>query len=444
MKAVVQARGGFLYEVSLTFGARVLGLFVTILASIIAARVLGPSGKGALAVTGLITSLAVQFGDLGFHASTTYFAARQPSALRRVATLSLWAGLWMGVLLSGFVLVAAWLFPTSLGEIPEAYLFIPVVAIPFSLLSLYFQNLLLGMHRVFAFNVVDLVGKGVGLLATILVLHVLQYGVWELLVAGLVISAGGSLVTMWMVFRKAPLLLRIDLNLGRDMLRYGMKFYLACLCAYLVIRIDLLMVNYFSGMTEAGIYSVAVGFADLLYMLPIAIGTILFPRIAKDQTGAVDFTLMVCRFAALLMGAVCLATALLAQPLILLLYGSAFANAVRPLIWLLPGVFLLSLEAIVANDLAGRGYPVVLVAYWCVGLLLNIVLNLIFIPLWGATGAAAASTATYALMSVLVFRRFLLDSRTPWRLAFVLRGSDVRRLYTSAQNLLVARHAPKT
>jgi O-antigen/teichoic acid export membrane protein len=440
VSAVARARGGFLYEVSLTFGTRVVGLFITILASVIAARVLGPSGKGALAVTGLITSLAVQFGDLGLHASTTYFAARQPSALRRIATLSLWVGLWMGVLLSGLVLAAAWLFPGSLGEIPEGYLLFPVVVIPFSLLSLYFQNLLLGMQRIFAFNVVDLAGKGVGLLATILVLHVLHLGVWELLVAGLVISVGGSLVTIWIVLREAPLSSGIDCALARDMLRYGMKFYLACLCAFLVIRIDLLMVNYFNGVTEAGIYSVAVGFADLLYMLPIAIGTILFPRIARDQAGEGGLTLMACRFAVVLMGAVCLAAALLARPMIHLLYGSAFTDSVRPLLWLLPGVFVLSLETIVANDLAGRGYPAVLVVYWGVGLLLNIVLNLILIPDWGATGAAAASTVTYAVMSVLVFRRFLADSGVPWRLAFVLSGSDVRQLYDTARSLLVSRH----
>ena len=73
-------------------------------------------------------------------------------------------------------------------------------------------------------------------------------------------------------------------------------------------------------------------------------------------------------------------------------------------------------------------------------MLLNIVLNLILIPDWGATGAAAASTVTYAVMSVLVFRRFLADSGVPWRLAFVLSGSDVRQLYDTARSLLVSRH----
>ncbi len=441
MSAVARARGGFLYEVSLTFGARVVGLCITILASVIAARALGPQGKGALAVVGLITSLAVQFGDLGLHASATYFAAHQPGALPRIAALSLWTGLGVGVFLSGVVLTVAWLFPGSLGEIPEGYLLISVAAVPFGLLSLYFQNLLLGMQRIMAFNVVDVAGKMVGLLATVLLLCLFHFGVWELLVAGLVISVGGSLVTMWVVFRAAPLSFSFDRGLARDMVRYGMKVYLACLCAYLVIRIDLLMVNYFNGVSEAGIYSVAVAFADLLYMLPIAIGTILFPRIARDQAGESGLTLLACRFAALLMGVVCLMAALFARPIILIIYGATFAASVGPFLWLLPGVFVLSLEAIVANDLAGRGYPAVLVVYWCGGLVLNVGLNLILIPRWGATGAAVASTVTYAVLSALVVGRFLADSGTPWRRLFVLTGPDLRRLYDSARSLLVVRHA---
>jgi O-antigen/teichoic acid export membrane protein len=440
VSAVAQARGGFLYDVSLTFGARVVGLFVTILASVIAARVLGPSGKGALAVTGLITSLAVQFGDFGFHASTTYFAARKPSTLPQIVTLALWAGLLMGILLSGLVLIVAWLVPHSIGEVPKAFLLIPVVSIPFSLLSLYFQNILLGMQRILTFNGVDLAGKGVGLIATVVVLRVLDFGVWELLIAGLIITAGASLLTVGLVVREAPPLGAIDWALARDMLRYGMRFYLACLCAYLVVRIDLLMVNYFNGVTEAGIYSVAVSFADLIYMLPIAIGTILFPRIARDQEGEGGLTLLACRFGVLLMGIACLVTALLGKPIIVLLYGAAFVESVRPLLWLLPGVFALSLEAIVANDLAGRGYPAILVAYWCVGLVLNIGLNLILVPRWGATGAAAASTVTYVVMSVLIFRRFVAESGAPWRLIFVLNSADIRQLHHSMRSLVSSHH----
>lgn len=436
-----QAGGRFLYGVSITLGARVLGLAIAILASVIAARFLGPSGKGALAVVGLVSSLAIQLGDLGLHASTTYFTARDPETLPRIATISLWIGLLMGTALSLLVLAVAWLFPHSLNEVPGRFLLIPIAFIPFGLMTLYFQNILLGMQRIVAFNLVDLAGRGAGLLATIVLLPILGLGVWELLVAGLAIAAGASLATVWIVVRETPPAMAIHRGLARDMLRYGMKFYLACLFAYLVIRIDLLMVNHFSGVTEAGIYSVTVAFADILYLLPMSIGTVLFPRIARDRVGEGHLTLKVCRYAVPLMASVCLATGLLARPIIVGLYGPAFAGSVPPLLWLLPGVFLLSIEAIVANDLAGRGYPAVLVGYWFLGLLLNVGLNLIAIPRWGATGAAAASTVTYGVMFGLVFRCFLAESGSPWRRALFLEPAEIQGLYRSVRRLLAPQDA---
>ncbi len=431
----------FLYDVSITFGSRILGLAITILASVVAARFLGPSGKGALAVTGLVSSLAVQFGGLGLHASTTYFTARDPGALPRIATLSLWLAILVGMMLALLVLAVAWLFPHSLNEVPGRFLAIAVALIPFGLLSFYFQNILLGMQRILALNLADLAGKGAGLVATIILLPLLRLGVWELLLAGLAVSAGVSLATVWLVIREAPAAIAIDRELARGMLRYGMKFYLACLFAYLVIRIDLLMVNYFSGMTEAGIYSVSVAFADLLCILPVSIGTVLFPRIARDQVGEGGLTLKTCRYTVLLMASVCLVAALSARPIITLLYGSAFAGSILPLLWLLPGIFLLSIEGILANDLAGRGYPAILVGYWLLGLLLNIGLNLMMIPRWGATGAAAVSTVTYTVMFVLVFRCFLVESGSPWHRVLLLESTEIQALYRSVRRLLALQGA---
>jgi O-antigen/teichoic acid export membrane protein len=442
-EALATPGGGrhFLRDISVTFGSRVVGLCLAILASVLAARFLGPSGKGALAVIGLISSLAVQFGDLGLHASATYFTARDPDAVPRIAALSLWIGLLMGGLLSLMVLVVARLFPHSLNEIPDRLLLIALGLIPIGLLSLFFQNILLGLQRILAFNLVDLAGKVLGLMATILLLPVLGLGVWELLVAGLAISLAASLATIWLVAREAAIATALDCDLARDLLRYGMKFYLACLFAYLVVRIDLLLVNFFRGVAEAGIYSVAVSVADLLYMLPVSMGTVLFPRIAGERSGGGELTLKTCRYTALVMASLCLAVALLARPVIQLLYGPAFAGSVLPLLWLLPGVFFLSLEVIVANDLAGRGYPAVLVLYWLTGLLVNLGLNAIVIPRWGATGAAATSTVTYALMFALVFRCFLSESGAFWRRALLIEREELEGLYRSVRKLLAFQHA---
>lgn len=56
------------------------------------------------------------------------------------------------------------------------------------------------------------------------------------------------------------------------------------------------IVNYFVGVTNVGLYSIAVAIAELLWYVPQAVATILFPRTAA--TGAEKaklFTPKVCR-----------------------------------------------------------------------------------------------------------------------------------------------------
>ena len=54
----------------------------------------------------------------------------------------------------------------------------------------------------------------------------------------------------------------------RRMIGYGLKFHVSILAGAIIIRADLLVVNYFRGAAEAGVYSVASQFALLLMLLP--------------------------------------------------------------------------------------------------------------------------------------------------------------------------------
>ena len=66
---------------------------------------------------------------------------------------------------------------------------------------------------------------------------------------------------------------------------------------------------------------------------------------------------------------------------------------------------------------------------WAVSLLVNVTLNLCWIPVYGIDGAAAASTIAYALSFLIVttywLRRF--PGIGAWRLYF-LSGKELRRI----------------
>jgi len=66
---------------------------------------------------------------------------------------------------------------------------------------------------------------------------------------------------------------------------YGLKSYLACFFAYMVVRFDLLMSPPCSGRRRRVILH-RRSMADLVYMLPSVIGTLLFPGwCARDAGG---------------------------------------------------------------------------------------------------------------------------------------------------------------
>src|SRR5881397_471759 len=96
-------------------------------------------------------------------------------------------------------------------------------------------------------------------------------------------AAGGLWLALLM--RGGARLDRMDSVLMWRMLRYAFRAYLATLTAFLVIRIDILMVNGLLGARDAGLYSVAVALGDGLYIIPAVIAVNLFARVARGLGG---------------------------------------------------------------------------------------------------------------------------------------------------------------
>ena len=74
------------------------------------------------------------------------------------------------------------------------------------------------------------------------------------------------------------------------------------------------------------------------------------------------------------------------------------AGAATALLWLLPGIFALGVNTIFMNFLAARGMPIIVVISPLAALVLNVLLNLYFIPRFGIDGAAMTSSIAYSAM----------------------------------------------
>src|SRR5688500_12370949 len=105
------------------------------------------------------------------------------------------------------------------------------------------------------------------------------------------------------------------------------------------------------------------------------------------------------RVTALIMLLICLA-AVPAAFLLPYLYGGEFAGATLLLLILIPGVYLLGLEAVIVQHFNATGLPKTVPAFWIATVVFNLTLNLLFVPLHGAIAAAVICN----LMSAVIFR----------------------------------------
>ena len=127
-----------------------------------------------------------------------------------------------------------------------------------------------------------------------------------------------------------------------------------------------------------------------------------------------------------------LALVALSHWIVLLLYSSAYLPAVGALQALVPGAMALSTSRILANDIAGRGRPVLNAYRGGVTVATNVILNILWIPSHGIVGAAWASTVSYLVSYLGAIFFYCRLSGNRWTKVVLLERGDLRLYWRMA------------
>jgi O-antigen/teichoic acid export membrane protein len=389
-------------------GSKVLGLLFNLGITIVLARELGPDGRGIVAVALSLTLILIQVGSLGIASANPYFIARDATMRTSIVTNSVWLALGIGTSLIALGAAVRIELPGFVAGVSWPEMLIALACIPASLLSVFLQGALLGLGRTIAYNLIEIGQAAVSLVVLLVVLRVGHGGV----MGALLTLTGGAVLgaaAYGMVLRRdIRVVVGPDLGLVQKMARYAVRIYVATLLAFLVIRLDLLLVNYYLGAAQAGIYSVAAAMAAGMYVFPAAVGVNLFPRVARGSEG--ELSARVFRVVACLFAIACAAAVPVAGPAINLLYGPRFAEATTLFYWLLPGVFCLGMLTVLSHHFAGRGFPRKAMLVWLVGLGVNLILNFTLLSKYGTYIAPLASSIAYGILLILHIRMFAEES----------------------------------
>lgn len=392
----------FSFSAGITVAVRVFSVLLMGISSVVIARMLGPEGQGLVAALTAAVAIVLQFGNLGLYASNIRFVSEDRKLYSKAAGNSLTIGVILGLCLFIALAVSTKIIPAAYAEIPAAMLVFYATSLPFSLITMLSQGMLLAVDRIKKYNLLVLLRALLVLVGSTIILVVLHQGVREIIILLVLIEVFTSIMHLAVTYLIEKFRPSFDLNFLFSMMKYGLKVYVATQMTYLVLKFDILLVNYFLGLEQAGVYSISAKIADLLYMVPATIAIIFFPKATALGPKAKPFTDKILLGVSAIMAPSCIILFVLAGPLITLPFGDIYAGAITPLKILIPGIFFISLETILMSYFASKTMPYFAVATPILGVLTNIVLNIFWIPAYGIEGAAASSTISYTLMFLIL------------------------------------------
>lgn len=329
---------------------------ITLLASVLVARSLGPSGRGQFATLMAVFALAMVIGELGQSASVTYHAAARPrdaghviAAGRRIMTVA------------SVVTCATAIVGASLVLSDSTHTTAYAIALVGCLVNAFGGPLLYGVQArdLSAWNRIRLVQPvtytlllAMGFLADRLSLITLAMA--------LVASTACGLTYAWFVARQ----LGITGGSARRhevvaQARYGALASSAGIPISLGQNLDKLALTALTSSAFVGNYAVAGSVAALSQPVATAVASVSFPQIAAADDSVTQRRLGRSALIRSLLAssAIALLIATVSVWLVPLVFGSAFKSAVF-LVWvLIPGYLLRATNTVMTGMLRGVGQP---------------------------------------------------------------------------------------
>ena len=382
-----------------------------LISGIILPRLLNPSALGRLNSLIALAAIVYSFAFLGMRSSLVMHLGKKKFEEHQILSALVYIFL-LSIIISTLALLTFFFFLSN-DTFPVFIILLVCLINPFEFIISYMQGYNLAMSRFGNFNRLKWVPKLVYLLAILLFVGLLGWNVKGALFAVIIANLITLLFYLGM-YRGALSGFKLDsipIKVIKSLIGYGSLYALAFLVTRLNHKIDILILKRMGDIAEVGFYSLGVNVAETIWQVPIAIGVVLMTRTANQvnervATGEVCSTLrislLVVLFAALILY-------LLAPLLVTILFGERYSDSIPIIRTILPGILFFVILKILNSQFIGAGKPQLTMIALIPALVINIVLNILFIPSYKGIGAAMATNISYFTASFVLL---LVYSRT--------------------------------
>lgn len=245
------------------------------------------------------------------------------------------------------------------------------------------------------------------------------------------VASGGSNLLNFLNLRKCIILKPLGNYHFKQHLKPIFIFFATSVAISVYTNLDTVMLGFMTDDIQTGLYGASVKVKNLLTGVVSSLGNVLLPRLSlyvsnQESDKFYETLSKVLNFLLLISLPLTIYFVFYSRTSILLFSGAEYEGATLPMQLLMPTVFLIAISGLTGNQMLvplGRE-RVVMTSVIC-GALVDFGLNWLFIPKWGAAGAAAATLVTEFV--VLAVQLFFLRSLA-WKVA---RGVRYRPILVS-------------
>lgn len=395
-----------------TLGSSLAGLVLTIIYSVLSARMLGAEGRGILAAIQLWPTVLAGTMTLGLSASFVYHARQQ-----RHMTGNLFAtGLLVTVLVAGvsgalgMTLLSHLLPSLSIDQIEFTRVYL-VIMLPATAITIYIGGCTQILDGLSLFNA----GKIVPVLLQVIAIVTLYITVGLTPERLAIATIATTFITVaWMMKSSIKVLgfslrsIWIDLGL---LISYGMSVWAVEIFGVLTQQIDKIWVSGVLSLADLGHYTLAFGMSRVIANIQNSAAAVLFPRnIGKPMAEVVQSTAQAFRLTFWPTLFISVPVSLLAIPVFPLIFGQEFflSGQVFPILVL--ECILGTSSWVLAQAFNSLGKPHLIVIRQAAGLVGTIAFAFLLVPklgIWGVALAVLVGAAVRLAVTIFAFKKGL-------------------------------------
>jgi O-antigen/teichoic acid export membrane protein len=392
----------FINDFISVFSSNITIMLVGVLVSIITARILGVVGMGNYTTLTSFSILFVTLSELGIRQSNVYYIAKQPNMLTDIFAANFYIWLFSSVIgITAFLLI---LLNQKINF--EIHLIITACfIIPLNIANSFLNGFMHGLDKVAKNSRFNLINSFIRLISLVLFVVLLKLNVLGALLV-LIIPVFTNFRRKWFFLRKnfnIKIEFKLDTKLIKTLFNHGVLYGLALFLMTNQKKVPIYIMTGMVSQENIGLYGVGVAFSGLIYQLFSALAPIIFVKSAKSKdpvtTSFEIQKLMRVLFVVLILTGILFF--FIIDYVLLILYGNAFVESSEVTKIMLLGVVFYNLFLVLNMDMAGKGKPYLAIYTLVPITVLNVILNLLFLPTYGIVGAAIATSFSQGMASVI-------------------------------------------